>query len=237
MILTHFGNNAPYAIRLSKKLKIAMLIYFYGIDVMVLLRKCPKYYKYIENDVEAAFVTSNYLRNILIEHDFVPAIHLCRLGVDLKQYKFNTGYSISDSRKAVKILSIGRLVEFKGHEYLIAAHKILLEKGYNVETTIIGDGPRRKFLSLLIEKLSVGDTIRLTGSLSFDDVLKHLYNSNIFVFPSVLCNDGSTDALGYACVEAMACGLPVVASNVGGIPEYVINNQKDYWWNKDHPDK
>ncbi|MEM2293071.1 MAG: glycosyltransferase [Nitrososphaerota archaeon] len=94
-----------------------------------------------------------------------------------------------------------------------------------MKTIIIGDGPRKNILSNLIKKLGLSDRVKLIGRLPHEEVLKYLYNSNIFVFPSISCRDGSTEALGYACVEAMACGLPVVASNVGGIPEYVINDQ------------
>ncbi|MEM3539332.1 MAG: glycosyltransferase family 4 protein [Nitrososphaerales archaeon] len=225
LILSHFGNNAPYAVRLAKSLKIPLFVYFYGFDVTVILKKCPKYYKYLEKDVEAAFVTSKYLYSRLIECGFARPIYLCRLGLNLSEYKFNPERISLNKGNPVVIVSVGRLVEIKGHEYLIAAAEILVKKGYNVKVIIIGDGPRKNILYNLIKKLGLVDTVRLTGMLPHEKVTEYLHKSNVFVFPSVLCRDGSTETLGYACVEAMACGLPVVASNVGGIPEYVINNQ------------
>ncbi|MEM1510311.1 MAG: glycosyltransferase family 4 protein [Thermofilaceae archaeon] len=225
LVLAHFGNNAFYAKRISKKLKIPLFVYFYGFDVTVLLKKCPKYYTYIERDIEAGFVTSYYLCQRLLEYNFNRPIYLNRLGLDLTRYIFNPECASISNRRTVTVISVGRLVEVKGHEYLIAACNILIKKGYNVKTIIIGDGPRKNILSNLIKKLGLSDRVKLIGRLPHEEVLKYLYNSNIFVFPSISCRDGSTEALGYACVEAMACGLPVVASNVGGIPEYVINDQ------------
>lgn len=228
LILTHFGNNVPYSNRLAKSLKKPLLVFFYGTDVTVLLKKSPNYYKYFEEEIEAGFALSNYLRNILLENEFSRTIYLNRLGINLKQYSFNphgTFIENERSKKVIKIVSIGRLVEFKGHEYLIGAHNLLIKKGYNVRTTIIGTGPRYNLLYNLIRRLNLLETVRLVGALPSEKIIEYLNDSDFFVFPSVLCEDGSTETLGYACVEAMAVGLPVIASNVGGIPEYVIDGQ------------
>lgn len=226
LILTHFGHHVPYAVRLAKVLKTPLLIYFYGYDATVILTKSPNYYKPFASRVDAAFALSEYLRRRL-EGKFEVPVYVNGLGIDPQQYIYRDPKIIDslDDKKPIKLITVGRLIEFKGHEYLIYAHKILKQKKYNIETIIIGMGPRYKLLSALVRRLNLDSVVKFQGELPHEKVISHLNSADIFVFPSVLARDGSTETLGYACVEAMASGLPVVASNVGGLPEYVKNNE------------
>jgi len=224
IIQTHFGNNLFYSVRLKKQLKIPLSVFFYGSDVTVLTKRYPKIYNSVKNYIDVAFTPSQFLKSKLENLELNVPIQVNRLGIDLSEwpYREHIGYEV---KGIIKIVNVGRLVEVKGHEYLIGAHKILKNKGYKVETIIIGDGPRRKLLEYLISRLGLSREIKLRKNFSEKEVKTHLYSADFFVFPSVICKDGSTDTLGYACVEAIAAGLPVVASNVGGIPEYIINNE------------
>jgi len=224
VIQTHFGNNLFYSLRLKKRLRKPLFAFFYGRDVFVLLKKFPKIYKYCEEYLEKAFVTSEFLKHKLKEHEISIPIRVNRLGINFAEWPYKD-YAPPDVNDQIKIINIGRLVEMKGHEYLIGAIKILKGRGYKVRTIIIGDGPRKRILEYLIKKLDLSKEVKLTGILQAEAVRRYIYSSDFFVFPSVVARDGNLDALGYACVEAMATGLPVVASNVGGIPEYVIHNE------------
>jgi colanic acid/amylovoran biosynthesis glycosyltransferase len=224
IIQTHFGNNIFYGVRLRKKLKAPLFAFFYGMDVSVLTKRYPKIYKYCKEYVEKAFTTSKFLRDKLREREIGIPIQVNRLGINISEWPHRS-YTAPERKEKIKIVNVGRLVEFKGHEYLIAAHKLLKNRGYKVETIIIGDGPRRKLLEYLILKLGLLNEVKLTGAISNEEVKTHLCSANFFVFPSVVCKNGKTEELGYACIEAMATGLPVVASSVGGIPEYIINNE------------
>jgi colanic acid/amylovoran biosynthesis glycosyltransferase len=223
-IQTHFGNNLFYSIRLKRSLKKPLFTFFYGMDVAVLTKRYPRIYRYCSEYLEEAFVTSEFLRHKLKEHEVGVPIKVNRLGIDFSEWSYSD-YVPPDTNEQIRIINIGRLVEMKGHEYLIGAIKILKDRGYKIGAIIIGDGPRKGILKYIIRKLGLSREVKLTGILQAEEVRKYLYSGNFFVFPSVVARDGNVDALGYACVEAMAAGLPVIASNVGGIPEYIIHNE------------
>lgn len=224
VIQTHFGNNIFYSVRLKRKLKTPLFAFFYGADVFILTKRYPTIYRYCNEYLEGAFTTSELLKNKLKECDVDIPIQVNRLGIDILEWPYNDYVPPSPNEK-IRIINVGRLVEMKGHEYLIGAIKILKNRGYKIEAIIIGDGPRRRILEDLVEKLSLSREVKLVGALRFEEVKSYLYSGSFFAFPSVVSRNGHVETLGYACVEAMAAGLPVIASNVGGIPEYIIHNE------------
>lgn len=121
----------------------------------------------------------------------------------------------------VQLLSVGRLVGHKGHTVLIDA-VASLPVTVRCNLFIVGSGPQYSILKNKINALSLDDKITLTGELT-DEQLYQLYkNSDIFLFPSQECRN-STEGFGIVLLEAMAQGLAILASKVGGIPE-VLNN-------------
>jgi glycosyltransferase involved in cell wall biosynthesis len=120
------------------------------------------------------------------------------------------------------ILSTGRLIEKKGHRYLIEACRILEESGFsNFLCKIIGDGPLKDELCLLVSRLELGEKILLLGSLSQDEVFKNLKKADLFVLPCIAARNGDMDGIPVSLMEAMACGKPVISTNISGIPELV----------------
>jgi len=224
VIQTHFGHNVFYSIRLKRRLKTPMFAFFYGYDVLVLARRYPRIYKYCDEYLEKAFVTSEFLKHRLKECEMDIPIQVNKLGIEISEWPYKD-YNPPNVNELIRIVNVGRLVEVKGQEYLIGAVKILKSRGYKIKAIIIGDGPRKRILEYLIKKLSLHEEVKLFGPLRIEEIKNYLYSSDFFVFPSVICRNGHVETLGYACVEAMAAGLPVVASNVGGIPEYVIHNE------------
>lgn len=111
-----------------------------------------------------------------------------------------------------RIVSTGRLIERKGYEYLIRA----LEGMENVTLTVIGDGDRRPDLERLADKLGVRAFFR--GAVDHDDIAREYQKADLFVLPSL--NEGMSNSL----LEAMACGLPVIVTDVGGAGELVDGN-------------
>jgi len=117
-----------------------------------------------------------------------------------------------------RILFVGRLVERKGVIYLIWAMRILKERGIKAELRIVGEG-------LLMESLKNSakdlDSVKFLGKLSAEDLMEEYKRSDIFVLPSIVDSRGDTEGLGVVLLEALSFGLPVIASNVGGIPDIV----------------
>ena len=111
--------------------------------------------------------------------------------------------------------TVGRLVSIKDHQTLMKAAALLLGSGIDVRVLLVGSGPER-------EKLQSLATDALEGRVSFAGdskrVLGMLNAMDVFVLPSL--NEGMSNTL----LEAMACGLPVLATNVGGNPEIIENN-------------
>ncbi|CEL25138.1 glycosyltransferase [Methanobacterium formicicum] len=123
-----------------------------------------------------------------------------------------------------QILSVGYLIERKGFEYLIRAMPLVLEKHNQARLKIVGSGPLESKLKELIYELDLGDEVEIVKNVSDEELLMIYNSSDLFVLPSIVDSQGNTEGLGVVLLEAMACGLPVIGSDVGGIPD-VINEK------------
>lgn len=142
-------------------------------------------------------------------------------GVDCEKYKPRQGQgggskNIGTNGK-INIGVIASLNEHKGHEYLIEALAEVSRRQTNIECLFVGDGRLREKLEAQARRLGLGEVIRFCGYKA--GVLKYLHKFDLFVLPSV--DEGMSNAL----LEAMACGLPVIATNVGGNAEVIIDGK------------
>jgi hypothetical protein len=124
-----------------------------------------------------------------------------------------------------RIISIGRLVAFKGFGYLIDACAELARRDLKFTCEIIGDGPLRGDLEARIKKLNLSDRIQLVGSLSQEAVLEKLRSADIFALASVTDAQGASDVFPTVIIEAMAAARPVVSTRLAGIPESVVHGE------------
>jgi glycosyltransferase involved in cell wall biosynthesis len=124
-----------------------------------------------------------------------------------------------------QILSVGYLIERKGFEYLIRAMPLVLEKHKQARLKIVGSGPLESKLKELIYELDLGDEVEIVNNVSDEELLMIYNSSDLFVLPSIVDSQGNTEGLGVVLLEAMACGLPVIGSDVGGIPD-IIEDEK-----------
>jgi rhamnosyl/mannosyltransferase len=115
------------------------------------------------------------------------------------------------SDKAVNLVAIGRLVEYKGFKFLIEAVS-LLPKNINYHLDIVGDGPLRGDLNELIAKLKLQNFISIHGSVSKDRLSNLLDRAHIFCFPS----NTKAEMYGMVQYEAMAYGLPIIGADIPG---------------------
>jgi glycosyltransferase involved in cell wall biosynthesis len=129
--------------------------------------------------------------------------------IDRKRVRSNLGLKDDD----LLILSVGRLVYEKGQEFLIEAMHIVGSQFPHSHLVICGEGPLRKQLEAQIERLDVSRFVKLLGQ--WDNVAELLAIADIFILPS------RSEGLPMALLEAMAAGLPVVATRVEGIEEVV----------------
>ena len=122
------------------------------------------------------------------------------------------------SSNNIRIIAVGRLVRLKNFDILLKAVNIFLSKSsVNITVQIVGDGEERKNLESLIYKLRLFNHVKLLGFR--DDVLFLMKSADIFVIPSAY------EGLSIAMIEAMACGLPIVASNARGLRDNIVHEQ------------
>jgi colanic acid/amylovoran biosynthesis glycosyltransferase len=136
-----------------------------------------------------------------------------------------TRFTPSNNRRPsprLRIVSCGQLEQYKGMHLLIEACAQLQRRGIPLECWIIGDGPQRRQLERQIGQLAMGETVHLFGSRPQAEVAECLSKADIFVLASVLSSKlGRRDVIANVIVEAMAAGLPVVASSIPGVEELV----------------
>lgn len=119
----------------------------------------------------------------------------------------------------VVAIYVGGLVETKGMNELIKAAEPLLKKHTDLQLVCVGDGPCRENMARLADRVGRKDAVVLTGNVTPEDVPAYLQASDFLVLPS------HSEGLPQAVLEAMDCGLPVVATRVGGVPEAVIDGR------------
>ena len=133
-------------------------------------------------------------------------------GVDTDRYRPRPVDSTSDTTDATELLFVGRLDTVKGIPYLLRAMKHLCDSGaYHL--TLVGDGSRRGDYETLTEELGIADAVTFEGYQS--DVYPYYTNCDIFALPSL------SEGLPTVLIEAQACGVPVVSTDVGGARELV----------------
>ncbi len=150
------------------------------------------------------------------------------LPVGLRIERFTYKSREIKSEGPVKILTVGRLVEKKGHEFAIRAIAKIVPEYPNVVYWIVGGGPLRSKLELLVSKLEIEKNIEFMGIRQEDEVLKIYQQAHIFLLSSVTASDGDREGQGLVLQEAQAVGLPVISTLHNGIPDGVLDGKSGF---------
>ena len=133
------------------------------------------------------------------------------------------------------IVSVGRLRAKKGLDNLIDACALLRQRGQAFACEIVGYGEEQARLQAQIDRLGLTDQVRLVGKLAREQVIERYAHAAVYVQPSRIAADGDRDGIPNVLLEAMAMGLPVVASRVSGIPELVGDGDNGLLVEADQP--
>ena len=224
LLHAHFGPNGLRALPLASALRVPLITTFHGGDVTTTdLRHQNTYLGfryYLANKAKlrtsnATFIAvSKFLRQKLLEQGF-PAerVLVAYTGVDTKKFR-----PASTEDRPI-ILFVGRLVEFKGAEFLIKAASEVQRQFPAVELVLIGDGPLRNDLERLA-KHSLR-RYRFLGLRTYEEVCNWMNRASVLCMPSVTLRSGEAEGFGMVCAEAQAVGKPVVAFASGGISEII----------------
>jgi colanic acid/amylovoran biosynthesis glycosyltransferase len=149
-------------------------------------------------------------------------------------HRLYNGLSLAEFRRATfssdppLIVAIGRLIAKKAFANLIRACALLAKRGRSFRCEIFGEGPLEKELHAQIEEVNLQERIQLPGPKPQHELRARLTSANVFVLPSVPEPGGGMDNLPTVIMEAMATGLPVVSTRIGGIPEMVVDNETGF---------
>jgi glycosyltransferase involved in cell wall biosynthesis len=127
------------------------------------------------------------------------------------------------TRACPRIVTVGSLIAAKGHATLLEVCALLQAQGHRFSCRIVGEGPTRPTLQRLIQDHGLAGTVELMGSLPLPRVYQELSEADVFVFLGEIGPNGQRDGFPTAILEAMAAGLPVLATALSGIPEMVVD--------------
>lgn len=211
----HFADiNTKYAFLISKVLNITYSFTAHGYDIYF---QPPEQYPALISDSSFCLTVSQANRKILIEQygSLAEKFRVLPMGINIEFFKRDN--NILRNNKA--IITVARLVPVKALEYAIEAAAILKKRNYSFQWIFVGEGSERNRLQGLINSNGLQNYTVLVGNKTDKEVRDLLSELSIFVLSSV------SEGLGVCLMEALAMECAVVATNVGGIGEVIINNE------------
>lgn len=238
ILCCHFGQVGMMGVLLkdTKCISGKVITFFHGNDISQYIdEKGEKIYNYLFENGDLFLPISQYWKEKLIRLGCNPQkIIVHRMGVNPETLK--KSINKADNREKITILTVGRLVEKKGIYFGIQAVANLIEKypQYPIEYLIIGNGPLKNSLRLLIKERDVEANVKLLGAKTQDEVKEYLETADIFLAPSITSKKGDKEGIPVSIMEAMAMELPIVTTKHSGIHELVqdsisgfLVNEKD----------
>lgn len=225
VIIAHFGPAGVRAMYLRDAGLISGRIatVFHGLDVTekTLLDRFLPHYKTLFAKTEALLPISALWKQRLIGWGAeAEKISVHRMGVDVAQFAFRANRTLN---RPLRIMTTARFVQKKGLIYAIQAICSVRE---DVQFTIVGYGPLE--LELRAAALACSDRITFAGKLSHKDVLNALENTDVFLLPSVVADNGDMEGIPVSLMEAMALGVITVSTWHSGIPELISDGVEGF---------
>ncbi|MBQ9227126.1 MAG: glycosyltransferase [Fibrobacter sp.] len=233
--------HAYIALGAAKLFRIPLVLNFHGAELLLIRKKkwVKPLLKFAIGQAQAVFANSSFtagkikaLRNVDVEWSpYGTTLDTKDERRKTKDERRETGEISAEPTQAphpvngkFKILFVGRHIERKGICYLIEAAKYLPRDQFEIRIVGVGD-LTDKLKSQAAEVSTTPDAAEIvfTGKLSPEALANEYKTANVFTLPAIVDSKGDTEGLGVVLIEAMELGLPVVASNVGGIPDVVVD--------------
>jgi colanic acid/amylovoran biosynthesis glycosyltransferase len=225
VVHAHFGPVGE-SFRFARELcHTPMVVSFHGYDFSTVPRKeGSDVYRKLFATADAVTVNSEFTRGS-VEPLGCPPEKLRHLPVGFDPTEFE--FRARTNSEPLRILTVARLVEIKGHEFAIRAVGLLKQEGISVQYDIVGDGPLRKSLEKLAHELGLQKIVTFHGAQTSTAIKTFMDQAHIFVLTSVTV-EGDQEGQGLVLQEAQACGIPVVATRHGAFPEGLIDGNSGF---------
>ena len=218
--------HAYIALGAAKLFRIPLVLNFHGAELLLIRKKkwVRPLLKFAIGQAQAVFANSNFTAGRIMAIRDVN-VEWSPYGTTLESRIQNSEFGINKNSEHLgkfKILFVGRHIERKGIRYLIESAKYLPRDQFEIR--IVGVGDLTEELKKQAASMSSESAeIIFTGKLSPEALADEYRSANVFTLPAIVDSKGDTEGLGVVLIEAMELGLPVVASNVGGIPDVVVD--------------
>ncbi|EKD42852.1 MAG: hypothetical protein ACD_72C00555G0002 [uncultured bacterium] len=224
-----------YVAFLIKKIKnIPYTLFLHGTDIEIAAAHTSKRKKFIKlcKQAKAVVVNSEFLKNKLLavadDLSDVRIIYPCPSD-DFVDEKIDQDQLATLRAKLALggkrvIITVARMVEGKGYPHLVRMLPEILKKVPNLVWLIVGDGPKNNEIFAMIQKNNLQNVVRFVGSIGATELKKYYSLADLFVLLTHK-DENHEEAWGTVFLEAAVCGLPVVAGQVGGVGEAVLNEQ------------
>ena len=226
-ILCHFAPNGQFGTWLKDLglIQGRLVTFFHGYDFSERVQSHgPDLYRRLFERGDLFIANTNYTRRRILDIG-APETRTVKLPVGLYPERFPFRERRGMAGRPVRFLSIGRLVEKKGHVYAIEALALVRAAGIDASLSIIGEGPTRGELEAAIDRLNLGAHVQLLGRRAQEEVARLADAADIFVLASTSARSGDVEGQGLVLQEAQALGMPVIASNHNGFPEGLIEGE------------
>jgi colanic acid/amylovoran biosynthesis glycosyltransferase len=226
IVLAQYGPIGVEVSSACSQMRIPLAVYFHGFDASVesVLDKNRESYRHLFAEAGAIIGSSKLMRDKLIDLGspakktfYVP------YGVDCEKFR-----GAEPEKSLPLFLSVGRFVEKKGQVFSLRAFARVFRRYPESRLKMVGTGPELEFCRKLAAQLGIASAVEFVGEQPHQAVMQEMKRARAFVQHSLRAATGDSEGTPVAILEAGACGLPVVATRHGGIPEIISHARTGY---------
>jgi glycosyltransferase involved in cell wall biosynthesis len=227
LVHAHFGWSGLLARPVAERLGVPLVVTFHATDVTVYPR-LPGWWRLVTGSrhkyedlfqrIDRAIAVSRFIESRLRALGFEGPVEIVPAGVRLAKFPFRGEPAVA---RSARLLYVGRLVPRKGLDVLLHALPAVAAADATVGLEVIGEGTSRRDYERLTRRLGLGRRVEFRGAGAPADVLEALRRADVLVVPSRTMPDGEAEGSPVVTKEALAVGVPIVATHSGGLPETI----------------